>query len=125
MANRLFNQFSFGLEKMRVSLFGEMITDGAGVPSMVASDSKGIASVVKLAGVGLYRITLQDQYNRLLMVQHINLGASAAQSVDIAAQNMSAKTIDLQFRNAAGAAVNLGNGEQHLITIVLRNSTAP
>lgn len=125
MANRLFNQFSFGLEKMRVSLFGEMITSGAGVPSMVASDSKGIESVVKLGGVGVYRITLQDQYNRLLMVQHMNLGASTAATVEIAAQNMSLKTIDLRFRDAAGAAVDLGNGEQHLISIVLRNSTAP
>jgi hypothetical protein len=125
MANRLFNQFSFGLEKMRVSLFGEMITNGSGVPSFVAADSKGIASVVKLGGTGLYRITLQDQYNRLLMVQHINLGASTAQSVDIAAQSMANKTIDLRFRDSAGAAVDLGNGEQHLISIVLRNSTAP
>lgn len=125
MANRLFNQFSFGLEKMRVSLFGEMITDGAGVPSMVASDSKGIESVIKLAGVGEYRITLQDQYVRLLMVQHMNLGVSTAQSVEIAAQNMSLKTIDLRFLDSAGAPVDLGNGEQHLISIVLRNSTAP
>lgn len=125
MANRLFNQFSFGLEKMRVSLFGEMITDGAGVPSMVAADSKGIESVIKLGGVGVYRITLQDQYNRLLMVQHMNLGASSAFSVEIAAQNMSLKTIDLRFLDAAGAPVDLGNGEQHLISIVLRNSTAP
>lgn len=124
MANRLFNQFSFGLEKMRVSLFGEMITNGAGVPSMVANDSKGIESVVKI-GTGLYRITLQDQYVRLLMVQQMNLGASTAATAEIAAQNMSLKTIDLRFRNAAGSPVDLGNGEQHLISIVLRNSTAP
>jgi len=125
MANRLFNQFSFGLEKMRVSLFGEIDTDGSGNPSLVAANSKGIASIVKLGGTGLYRITLQDQYNRLLMVQQINLGPSSAQSMDIAAQSMANKTVDVQFRDASGAAVNLGNGEQHLITIVLRNSTAP
>jgi hypothetical protein len=125
MANRLFNQFSFGLEKMRVSLFGELITNGAGVPSMVASDSKGIASVIKIGGTGKYRITLQDQYNRLLMVQHMNLGPSSAAMVEIAAQSMPNKTVDLQFRDASGAPVDLGNGEQHLISIVLRNSTAP
>lgn len=125
MANRLFNQFSFGLEKMRVSLFGEIITDGAGVPSLVAGDSKGIESIVKLGGVGVYRITLQDQYPRLLMVQQMNLGASSAMSMEIAAQNMSLKTIDVRFLDSAGAAVDLGNGEQHLISIVLRNSSAP
>lgn len=125
MANRLFNQFSFGLEKMRVSLFGEMITNSVGAPSFIASDSKGIESVVKLGGTGLYRITLQDSYVRLLMVQHMNLGASTAMSMEIAAQNMSLKTIDVRFLDATGAAVDLGNGEQHLISIVLRNSTAP
>ena len=125
MANRLFNQFSFGLEKMRVSLFGEIVTDGSGVPSIVPSDSKGIASVIKLGGTGLYRITLQDEYVRLLMVQHINLGASTAMVMEIAAQSMPNKTIDVRFLDDAGAAVDLGNGEQHLISIVLRNSTAP
>ena len=125
MANRLFNQFSFGLEKMRVSLFGEIQTSGSGVPSLVASDSKGMESIVKLVGTGLYRVTLQDSYVRLLLVQHINFGASTAAMVEIAAQNMTNKTIDLLFRDAAGAPVDLGNGEQHLISIVLRNSTAP
>ena len=125
MANRLFNQFSFGLEKMRVSLFCEVDTSGSGVPSLVSDASKGVASVVKLAGTGVYRLTLQDQYNRLLMVQHINLGSSTAIAMEIAAQSMANKTIDVRFLDAAGAAVNLGNGEQHLISIVLRNSTAP
>lgn len=125
MANRLFNQFSFGLEKMRVSLFGEIVTSGSGVPSIVAGDSKGIQSVIKLAGTGVYRITLQDQYPRLLMIQHMNLGASTAMSMEIAAQSMANKTIDVRFLDSAGAAVDLGNGEQHLISIVLRNSSAP
>ena len=124
MANRLFNQFSFGLEKMRVSLFLRMTSGAAGAPTLVASDSKGIASVQHI-GVGLYRITLQDAYQKMLMMSEIRKLSSNAAQMLFNLDNSPNKIIEVAFVDSAGAQVELGNGEEVRMSIVLRNSTAP
>lgn len=124
MANRLFNQFSFGLEKMRVSLFMRMDIGAVGAPTLVAEDSKGIASVDRI-GVGLYRITLQDPYIKLLMVQELRKLSSNAAGMLLNLDDVQNNIIEVAFVDSAGAQVELGNGEEVRISIVLRNSTAP
>lgn len=124
MANRLFNQFSFGLEKMRVSLFMRMDIGLVGAPTLVADDSKGIESVARI-GVGLYKITLKDPYVKLLMMQDLRKLSSNAVQMLINADNSSSKEIEVAFVDKDGAQVELGNGEVVRMSIVLRNSTAP
>lgn len=124
MANRLFNQFSFGLEKMRVSLFMRMTIGAAGAPTLVADESKGIESVARI-GVGLYRITLQDPYVKLLMMSELRKLSSNASQMLLSVENVNSKIIEVAFVNSAGAQVELGNGEEVRMSIVLRNSTAP
>jgi len=125
MANRLFNQFSFGLEKMRVSLFLHMTIGAAGAPTLITDESKGIASVSRI-GVGLYRITLQDQYNKFLMASNLRKLSSNAAGMLLNLESVaSSKIIEVAFVDAAGAQVELGNGEDVRMSIVLRNSTAP
>lgn len=124
MANRLFNQFSFGLEKMRVSLFLRMTIGAAGAPTLVTSDSKGIASVEHI-GVGLYRIHLQDAYQKMLMMSEIRKLSSNATQMLFNLDDSANKIIEVAFVNSAGAQVELGNGEEVRMSIVLRNSTAP
>jgi hypothetical protein len=124
MANRLFNQFSFGLEKMRVSLFMRMTIGLTGAPTLIADESKGIESVSRI-GVGLYRITLQDAYVKLLMMSELRKLSSNATQMLISVENVNNKIIEVAFVNTAGAQVELGNGEEVRMSIVLRNSTAP
>ncbi len=124
MANRLFNQFSFGLEKMRVSLFLRMTIGLTGAPTLVAADSKGIASVVRI-GVGLYRITLQDAYQKMLMMSEIRKLSSNATQMLFNLDDVQNKIIEVAFVDSTGAQVELGNGEEVRMSIVLRNSTAP
>lgn len=125
MANRLFNQFSFGLEKMRVSLFMHMTIGAVGAPTLIAGDSKGIESVTRI-GVGLYRIKLQDSYVKLLMASDLRKLSSNAVQMLLNLDDVSAnKIMEVAFVDKNGAQVELGNGEEVRMSIVLRNSTAP
>ena len=127
MANRLFNQFSFGLEKMRVSLFLSFSIDGSGNPVLDAANSKGIASNTKLGAAGKYRITMQDAYVKLLMVEQLPVNpVSAAVLMSLDNDDVQNKIIDIQFASlVTGAGTYLSSGESRKMVLVLRNSTAP
>jgi len=127
MANRLFNQFSFGLEKMRVSLFLSFSIDGSGDPILDAANSKGIESITKLGTPGKYRITMQDAYVKLLMVEQLPVNpVSAAVLMSLDNDDVQNKIIDIQFASlATGAGTYLSSGESRKMVLVLRNSTAP
>jgi hypothetical protein len=127
MANRLFNQFSFGLEKMRVSLFLSFSIDGSGNPVLDAANSKGIASITKLGAAGKYRITMQDAYVKLLMVEQLPVNpVSAAVLMSLDNDDVQNKIIDIQFASlVTGAGTYLSSGESRKMVLVLRNSTAP
>lgn len=127
MANRLFNQFSFGLEKMRVSLFLSFSIDGGGNPVLDSANSKGIASVTKLVAAGKYRITLQDSYIRLLIAEQLPVNpVSAAILMSLDNDDVQNKIVDIQFVSyVTGAGTHLSPGESRRMVLVLRNSTAP
>jgi|688.fasta_scaffold04620_28 hypothetical protein len=127
MANRLFNQFSFGLEKMRVSLFLSFSIDGSGNPVLDAANSKGIESITKLGAAGKYRITMQDAYVKLLMVEQLPVNpVSAAVLMSLDNDDVQNKIIDIQFASlVTGAGTYLSSGESRKMVLVLRNSTAP
>jgi hypothetical protein len=66
MANRRFEQFTFGLEHYPVQLYGSFAIGATGAVSLVRGS--GIASVTRLA-VGTYQIKLEDNYYRFLNLQ--------------------------------------------------------
>lgn len=143
MANRYFTQHSYSLEKAPVRLFATVAIGATGAPTLQAYDGKGNASAAGAAGykgiksvarsnTGLYNITLQDSYVRLLGLdaQFFNTAASAAlggfwvNRTNTNVQSATAPVVQVQFINAAGAAVELGSGEQLQFEIVLSNSSA-
>ena len=138
MANRRFKQFRQALEAVVTELFLEVTFGATGAPTLVTSitlpdgqtvnPSKGIASVVR-TGTGAYTITLQDNYVRMLMLNHrfIDASAPASPGLYVVADNSSAiSSPNIQVvLNAAGTATDPASGEQMLVQIVLSNSTAP
>lgn len=111
--NRLFNQFRYSLEKKPVDLYLKAAIGASGAPTIDASLSKGIASIARNSA-GDYTITLQDKYVDLYMASACVLlasGTPASVMMALEAHSVaSAKTIDIQFLDFAGAAVELDNG---------------
>ena len=127
MANRWFQQFRFSLEKYVVDLYAHVTFGAAGAPTLDAPNSKGIASITR-TGVGAYDIVLQDSYYRFLMANDVWLAAApAAQSMHVTAQavgSLPSPSISIQFRDAAGAAVDPAVGDQSYLQFSLSNSSA-
>lgn len=129
MANRYFNQFRLSLEKSVVDLFANVTFGGTGAPTLVAANSKGVASIVR-DNTGLYTITLSDSYVGLLMVDYVLVKNSATGPaayemyvVSQAVGTVAAPTIVVQFA-AATTATDPGSGDAVLLQFSLRNSTA-
>lgn len=132
MANRYFTQFQYSLEKKLVTLFCNVSIGATGAPTLNTAKSKGIKSVVRNS-TGNYTVTFQDTYQMLLFMDHIILAASGAPSAGtnvnmiVRADNSSSLTapsVQIEFVNSAGAAVELANGATLLLSPQLRDSTA-
>lgn len=131
MANRYFNQFRLSLEKSVVDLFADVTFGGTGAPTLVAANSKGVASISRTSA-GLYVITLSDSYvTPLLMVNHRFIKNSATipaaplmYVVTQAVGTVAAPTITIQFDAVAGTAADPDSGDEVLLQFTLRNSTA-
>lgn len=127
MANRQFrSQFIYGFEGMRVNLSARVTFGAAGAPTLVTADSKGVASISRTSA-GLYVITLQDVYNKLLGLNmtQLSTGAQAAPIVNLVAQTVSTnKTITIQYRAIDNTtATDPASGEQLYLSIELNNSS--
>lgn len=128
MANRRMNQFRYSLETAVVELFSKISFGTTGAPTLVSASpsvNQGIASVSRLSA-GKYRITLSDNYVRLMELKHVfvNATAPAAPGMYVTADNSSAATptIDIQF-NSAGTATDPASGEIVLLQLALKNSS--
>jgi hypothetical protein len=122
MANRNFNRKQ-ALAKEVKEIYAEISIGASGAPTLV--QPLGVASISRTSA-GLYVLTLQDQYIRL-MDAHVSIQSAAAQdlSAQIAAQavNTSAKTIT--FRTVAGAVeTDPSNGSVLRVALQLKNSSA-
>lgn len=128
MANRLFQQFRFSLEKKVVELWGHVTFGAVGAPTLDTANSKGIKSIVRNSA-GTYTITLQDTYKYLLKVDAhwINPGAApAAPSVYVVSQNignLAAPTIVIKT-NAAGTATDPATTDELKFHLTFRDSGA-
>lgn len=118
MANRYFTQFFYSFYKKPVMLGGKVSLSAAA--AVTSSDLKGM-SIAK-TGTGLYTITLEDKYSKLI---GINAGiADSTQDLAVVFQsvNLSAKTIVLVTK-VAGTAADVSDACDLYLNIVLSNSS--
>ena len=122
MASRRFNQFFYSLISKPVKLFMNVTVGATGAPTLVAANSKGIASITRTSA-GLYVITLQDQYMKLLAVNAMMLKVTAEDiTVQVSAINLTAKTVTI-FTKAAAVATDPTSGSQMYLEFTMSNSS--
>lgn len=118
MANRYFTQFMYSFYKKPVVLGGKISLSAVG--AVTASDVKGF-SVAK-TGTGLYTITLEDQYSKLVSI-NANVADSAEDlAINFASVNLTAKTIVIQTK-VAGTIADIGDACDLYLNLVLSNSS--
>jgi hypothetical protein len=129
MSNRLMVRNYQTLEKGPVGIFARFTVGATGAPTLVAKNSKGVASITR-TGVGAYTLNLgtaatADTYQICLAMNYISVYATPASINGYVVQDNSASgNIKVQFVSAAGTAVELANGEDIRIEFVFSNSTA-
>lgn len=129
MSNRLMVRNYQTLEKAPVGIFARFTVGATGAPTLVTKNSKGVASVVR-TGVGAYTINMgsaatADTYQICLGVNYMSVFSSPASiNAYVVQDNSASGNVKVQFVSAAGAAVELANGEDIRIELVFSNSTA-
>ena len=128
MANRMFTEQAFTLEKAVVTLYADVTIAGTGAPTLVAKNSKGVKSIVRNSA-GDYTVTLADQYVKFFAIwpMFIKATAPASPSFSVKAFNMTAAggaTIEFIVYNSAGTATDPASGEELLLEIDVGNSGA-
>jgi len=124
MANRRFYQFRQSLEPQIVELFAFVSFGGTGAPTLDATKSRGIASIVR-SSQGLYAITLQDSYNRLLGcdVTYVYATSPAGFVNHVSSETVqTTKIVNLEFNIANGTATDPASGEAVIVRFTLKNS---
>jgi hypothetical protein len=122
MANRSFNRLQ-ALDKEVKQIYARVTIGASGAPTLVAADSVGVASISRVSA-GLYTITLQDTYNKLV---YGNCEVRTPSAEDIKANLVtesvsSAKTV--QFRCVAVAtATDPASGDSLYVVLHLKNSS--
>lgn len=127
MANRQFQQFQYSLEKYVVNLFAKVAIGATGAPTLSATNSKGIKSIVRNSA-GDYTITLQDSYYKLLGVDVVvqnATGIAVSPVMGIKANNVTSVpgTIEVVF-SVGGVATDPASGDTLWFQIQLSNSGA-
>lgn len=121
MANRNFNRKQ-ALEHEVKEIYAQVAIGAAGAPTLTYAT--GVASISRTSA-GLYVLTLQDKYSRL-MHANVSIQSTVAQDLDgqlqADATTTSAKT--LTFRTQAGAvATDPSSGSVLRIALQLKNSS--
>ena len=124
MANRNFFRKQ-AMEREVKELYIEASIGASGAPTL--SKKLGVASMVRNSA-GRYTITLEDKYNALLQItQSRQLAAGAPGAVGgmvVRSEDVDgAKTIVIEFVDAAGAAVELVNGTVLRLKMDLKNTS--
>lgn len=133
MANRTFPGTPRNLDRGVIELFGRFT--GAGAAAVTSVDCLGFTIV--RTGVGLFTITLEDQYpladdasaptNPLLFLGSSIIAAAATSGqleAIVNSSHLAAKTITCRWAVAAAAA-DVAVGEIVMVRIVLRNTSTP
>ena len=121
MANRLWNRFQ-ALEKEVKSLYAEVAIGATGAPTLTSG--LGVTSIAR-DSAGVYIITLDDKYTRLMAFNCMMYEATAEDitfQVEVAAV---ATTKTIQFQCKAGSTeTECSDGSVLLIKIDLKNSNS-
>lgn len=122
MANRNFNRKQ-ALEKEIKEIYAEISIGASGAPTIAYAT--GVASISRTS-TGLYVLTLQDQYTRL-MHANVSIESAAAQDLDAQIQSSalttSAKTLTFRTQ-AAGVVADPSSGSVLRVALQLKNSSA-
>jgi hypothetical protein len=120
MANRNYNRHQ-SLEKEIKSLYADVAIGASGAPTI--NKALGVESITR-DSAGVYILTLQDKYTRLVAVNAVQLVASAQDlNIQLEAEDVDgAKTITLRCVSA-GVETDPANGSRLLINIDLKNSS--
>lgn len=128
MANRNLFQFQYSYQRDLVHIFAQVSFAAAGAPTLVSG--KGVASITRNSA-GLYTIALQDSFAGVMQIDHKPLLASGAPAAPLMVirsvsniNDLSAPSVQVGFTDAAGVATDPASGEQVLIHITLKNTTA-
>ncbi len=107
---KIYEQFSYSLVKKLVSIFMKVAIGASGAPTLSASDSKGVASIVRNSA-GNYTVTFSELYYAFVMASFLQLKSSAEDvTFQVLAVSMSAKTVQFLCKDGAGAAVDPSSG---------------
>ena len=122
MANRNFNRKQ-ALEKEVKEIYAKVAIGSTGAPTLNAAQSQGVQSISRTSA-GLYVLTLQDKYMRL-MDAHIAIVTPSAEDIKanvVSEAVATAKTVT--FRCVAVAtATDPASGDSLLISLQLKNSS--
>lgn len=128
MASRAFTQFRYSLCKDVVDLYASITIGGTGAPTLDSGKCKGFSAISRTSA-GLYSITLEDKYQRILSIGatiKVGSGSPAAPAMFLVADTVGTdKKFSIQFNDLeTPAATELGSGEVVLLHVTLSNSTA-
>lgn len=121
MANRNFNRKQ-ALDKEIKEIYLDVAIGASGAPTL--SRGLGVASIAR-SSAGVYVITLQDAYMRLMAAQ-VSILSSTAQDLlpQLQAESVSvAKTITFRTQDATATAADPSSGSRLLIKLDLKNSS--
>lgn len=122
MANRNFNSKQ-ALEKGVKEIYAEIAIGSSGAPTLTRGT--GVASVSRTSA-GLYVLTLQDQYMRLMQAD-VSVQSASAQDLDVqlASESVatSAKTVSWRTQTA-GVATDPSSGSVLRVSLQLKNTSA-
>lgn len=128
MANRNLFQFQYSYQRDLVHIFAQVSFAAAGAPTLVSG--KGVESIVRNSA-GLYTINLQDSFAGVMDIEHkplLAVGAPAAPLMVIRSvsniNDLSAPSVQVGFTDSSGVATDPASGEQVLMHIILKNTTA-
>lgn len=127
MANKTAFQFRYSYEREVTDIFLKVNIGASGAPTIPSGNAKGVASISRTSA-GLYAITLQQAYNRLLAVQGQSISGSSAQAAPlltvVSETVATTKIVTIQYRAIDNStATDPASGEVLMIHIVVRNSS--
>ncbi|MEM4724100.1 MAG: hypothetical protein QXP01_03735 [Candidatus Hadarchaeum sp.] len=127
MANRYFTEVKGALEKGVSFLFASLKHDG----SAATVSGLGFDSAARLS-TGVYEVTAQDAFNRLLgahvVVLHAGAGAlyatlKKAVAADTPESIAQGKVYRIEVRDEAGALADIPATGEALVTLIVKNSS--
>lgn len=127
MANKTAFQFRYSYEREVTDIFLKVNIGASGAPTIASGNAKGVVSMSRTSA-GLYVITLQQPYNRLLDLSSQSISGSSAQAAPmctiVSETVATTKLVTLQYRAIDNStATDPASGEVLLIKISVRNSS--